>query len=91
LLLIKRGGLLERGGRSTVLLEVSEALAERQLAGQLDKAQEIAALAATVTVEEIFAGVDIEGRTGFRVQGTEADEEYRRGLFPGTMLHKALL
>ena len=29
------------------------------MAGQLDKAKEIAALAATVTVEEIFAGVDI--------------------------------
>src|SRR5438105_7064890 len=52
----------------------SEALAEGQLAGQLDKAQEIAALAATVAVEEIFAGVDIERRAGFRVQGTESDE-----------------
>ena len=57
-----------------MLLEVSEALAEGQLAGQLDKAQEIAALAATVAVEEIFAGVDIERRAGFRVQGTESDE-----------------
>ena len=78
LLLIKSGGLLERGGgigwRSTVLLEVSEALTEGQLAGQLNKAQEIAALTTTVAVEEIFAGVDIEGGTGFRVQGTESDE-----------------
>jgi hypothetical protein len=78
LLLIKSGGLLKHGGRigwrSTVLLEVSEALVEGQLAGQLDKAQEIAALAATMAVEEIFAGVDIERRTGFRVQRTEADE-----------------
>src|SRR2546429_685137 len=69
---------LERGGgigwRSTVLLEVSEALTEGQLAGQLNKAQEIAALTTTVAVEEIFAGVDIEGGTGFRVQGTESDE-----------------
>src|SRR5205085_6519995 len=78
LLLIKSGGCVKHGGRigwrSTVLLEVSEALAEGQLAGQLDKAQEIAALAATVAVEEIFAGVDIERRAGFRVQGTESDE-----------------
>jgi len=78
LLLIKSGGLLKHGGRigwrSTVLLEVSEALAEGQLAGQLDKAQEITALAATMAVEEIFAGVDIERRPGFRVQRTEADE-----------------
>src|SRR6266550_7024263 len=59
---------------SLVLLEVSEALAERQLARQLDKAQQIGALAATVAVEEIFAGVDVERRAGFRVQGTEADE-----------------
>ena len=59
---------------SLVLLEVSEALAERQLARQLDKAQQIGALAATVAVEEIFAGVDIERRAGFRVQGTESDE-----------------
>ena len=57
-----------------MLLEVSEALAEGQMAGQLDKAQEIAALAAAVTVKEIFAGVDIKRRPGFRVQRTESDE-----------------
>ena len=78
LLLIESGGLLQHGGRvswrSTLLLEVSETLAEGQMAGQLDKANEIAALAATVTVEEIFAGVDIERRAGFRMQGTESDE-----------------
>jgi hypothetical protein len=69
--LIEGGGLLEHirrvGERSTLLLEVGEALAERQMTRQLDKAQEIAALAATVTVKEIFAGVDIEGRAGFLV------------------------
>src|SRR5947208_5954668 len=78
LLLIERRGLLQDGvrvgGSSTLLLEVSEALVEGQMAGQLDKAQEIAALAATVTVEEIFAGVDIERGLGFLVQRTEADE-----------------
>jgi hypothetical protein len=57
-----------------LLLEVGEALAEGQTAGQLDKANQIAALAAAVAVEEIFAGVDIERRLGFRVQGTESDE-----------------
>ena len=71
LLLIKSGGLLEHissvGGRSTLLLEASEALAEGQMAEQLDKAKEIAALATTVTVKEILAGVDIEGRSGFLV------------------------
>ena len=78
LLLIESGGLLEHGGRigwkSTLLFEVGETLAEGQMAGQLDKANEIAALAATVTVEEIFASVDIERRPGFRMQGTESDE-----------------
>jgi hypothetical protein len=43
-------------------------------ARQLDKTQQIAALTATVAVEEIFASVDIERRANFRVQGTEADE-----------------
>ena len=45
LLLIESGGLFEHGGRvgwrSALLLEVSEALAEGKMAGQLDKAQEI--------------------------------------------------
>src|SRR6266403_732031 len=44
------------------------------MAGQLNKANQIAALAATVTVKEILAGVDIERRSGFWVQGTESDE-----------------
>jgi len=78
LLLIERRGLLQDGvrvgGSSTLLLEVSEALAEGQMAGQLDKAQEIAALAATVTVEEIFAGVNVERGPGFHVQRTKSDE-----------------
>jgi len=69
LLLIEGSGLLEYisrvSGRSALLLEVSDTLAKRQMTGQLDKANEIAALAATVTVEEILAGIDIERRPGF--------------------------
>src|SRR2546425_12318108 len=76
--LIESGGLLQNGGRvggrSTLLLEVSEALAKGQMARQLDKAQKIAALTAAVTVEEMFARVDIERGPGFRVQRTESDE-----------------
>jgi hypothetical protein len=68
LLLIESGSLLEHssriGWRSTVLFEVNEALAERQLARQLDKAQQIAAPTTTVAVEKIFASIDIEGRGG---------------------------
>ena len=71
LLLIEGGSLLEHssriGWRSTMLFEISEALAERQLARQLDKAQEVAALTTTVAVEEIFANVEIEGGTGLWV------------------------
>ena len=57
-----------------MLLEVSETLAKGQMTGQLHKANEIATLAATVTVEEIFASVDIERRPGFRMQWTESNE-----------------
>lgn len=78
LLLIESGGSLEHGGRvgweSTLLLEVSETLTKGQMTRQLDKANEIATLAATVTVEEIFASVDIERRPGFRMQRTESNE-----------------
>ncbi len=78
LLLIERGCLLEDGhrvnGESALLVEVSEAFAEGQMTGPLDKAKEIAALSATVTVKEILAGVDIERRSGFWMQGTESDE-----------------
>ena len=44
------------------------------MAGQLDKANQIAALAAAVAVEDIFARVDIERGPGFLVQRTESDE-----------------
>ena len=74
MLLLKSNGFFKHGGRISwrciVLLEVSEALAKGQLAGQLDKAQEIAALAATMAVEEILVGVDIEGRPTLWVQWT---------------------
>src|SRR5258708_31843013 len=78
LLLIESGGLLQHGGRvsckSALLLEVGETLAEGKMTGQLDKAKEVAALSATVTVKEILASVDIERRAGFRMKGTESEE-----------------
>ena len=74
LLLIESGGLLQHGGRvsckRTLLLEVSETLAEGQMTGQLDKAKEIAALTATVTVKEIWKMLAMRNSRGFR-KGTQ--------------------
>jgi hypothetical protein len=51
--------------------------------GQLDKANQIAALATSVTVEEIFAGVDIERRPGFRMLGAPYLHAFRFPRGPG--------
>ena len=79
LLSIESGRLLEDSGdrvvgRSGLSLQVGEALAEGQVAGQLDKANQVAALAAAVAVEEIFAGIDVERRPRFGVQRTKPDK-----------------
>jgi hypothetical protein len=44
------------------------------MAGQLDEANQIAALAATVAIEDILARVHIERGPGLLVQRTESDE-----------------
>ena len=59
---------------SNLLLEKGETLAEGEMLGQFDKTNQVAALATAVTVEQILAGVDIEGRTRVAVQGTEPNE-----------------
>ena len=79
LLAIESGRLLKDSGDRVVgisglLLQVGEALAEGQVAGQLDKSNQVATPAAAVAVEEIFAGIDVERRPGFGVQGTEPDK-----------------
>src|SRR5580704_1437594 len=53
---------------------MSEALSKGQMAKQLDKADQIAALGAAVAVEDILAGVHIERGAGLLVQRTEPDE-----------------
>src|ERR1700721_1068868 len=60
--------------KNTLLLEIGQAFAEGQMTRQLDKANEIPALTAAMTVEKIFAGVDIERRPSFLVQRAESDE-----------------
>ena len=70
LLLIEDSGLLPRvgsAGRNSLLLEISQALRKGEMQGQLDKANQIAALSTAVAVEEIFPGIDIERRPAFRV------------------------
>ena len=78
LLLIKSSGRLKHSSRvdcrRALLLKIGKALAEGEMTGQLDKANQIATLAAAVAVEEIFVDVDIERRPSFRVQRTESYE-----------------
>ena len=62
-------------GKSTLpVLEVAQGFQEGQMAGQLDKANEVPAQAAAMTIEKIFAGVDIERRPSFLVQGAQSDK-----------------
>src|ERR1700676_1911827 len=74
---IKSGSLFQhRGGidcGTGLRIEAGKALAERQMPGQLDKANQIATLATAVAVENILARVDIERRPGLLVQRTESD------------------
>jgi hypothetical protein len=66
--LIEGGRLLQQpgnGGRCEFLLEKRHRLAERQIEEELDKADQVAAAAAAVAVEQILSGVDVEGRTSF--------------------------
>jgi hypothetical protein len=68
--LVKGGGLFQHVGidrRRELLLEIGDALAEGQIPGQLDQADQVAATAATVAVEQILVGIDVERRAGFRV------------------------
>jgi hypothetical protein len=44
-------------------LEKRHRLAERQIEEELDKADQVAAAAAAVAVEQILSGIDVEGRT----------------------------
>jgi len=60
--------------RTGLQIEAGEALAEGQMAGQLNKANQVSALPAAVAVENIFARVDIERGPGLLVQRTESDE-----------------
>src|SRR5215831_9186631 len=64
--LVKGGCLLQQlGNRSgqQFLFEKRHRLAERQIEEELDEADQVAAAAAAVAVEQVFAGIDVERRT----------------------------
>ena len=77
LLLIEGGRLLAQRGRislcTSLWIQAGEALRERHAAGKLEEAKQIAALAASVAVEDILVRVDIERGPGFLMQRTEAN------------------
>ena len=68
--LVERGGLLQHirlDRRCDLLLEIGDALAKRETLREFDKADQVAAAAAAVTVEEILTGIDIERGLAFRM------------------------
>ena len=68
--LIKGGRLLQQSGSGSgrqFLFQMRHALAERQIEEELDKADQVAATAAAVAIEQIFGGIDVEGGTGLLV------------------------
>ena len=68
--LIKSGRLLQQQGNGNgceFLFEMSHGLAERQIEEELNEADQVAAAAAAVAVEQILGGVDVEGRASFLV------------------------
>jgi hypothetical protein len=63
--LVKGGCLLQQLGNGSgrqFLLEKRHRLAERQVEEELDEANQVAAAAAAVAVEQVFAGIDVERR-----------------------------
>ena len=71
--LIKRGGLAPTTGKrepaASSLFKMCHTLAERQVEEKLDKTDQVAASATPVAIEQVLAGIDVEGRTAFLVQG----------------------
>jgi hypothetical protein len=55
------------GGRRQFLQEIFDSLPERQVERKLDEADQIAAATASMAVEHIFAGIDIERSVAFPV------------------------
>jgi len=79
LTLVKGGGLLQQFDRgisdlAQFPLQVIYAFAKRQTQRKLNAANEISSAPAAVAIEQILAGIDIEGWLGLPVKRAEADE-----------------
>src|SRR5215468_11370391 len=75
--LIEGGGLLEELGNGSgceFLLEQRHRLVERQIEGELDEADHVAAAATAVAVEQVFTGIDVERRAALLMQRAQTDE-----------------
>ena len=48
-----------------LLLQMSHCSREGEMKGKLDEANQVATLAAAVTIEDIFGGIDVEGGVRF--------------------------
>ena len=74
---VKGSGSLEQlglGGDNHVLLQVGDGFAEGEMLGKLHKANQVPAALTAVAVEQILTGIDIERRTGVRVQRAQSHE-----------------
>ena len=73
--LIESRGVLEQScSRSELFAEIKNTLAKGEMAAQLDEANQVTALSAAMTVEQVLMRVDVEGGMGFLMQWTEADK-----------------
>src|ERR1017187_4464234 len=78
--LVESNRLLQQLGtrsRRQFLLQVRDTLAEWQAQEKLDETDQIAAAPTSVTVEQILAGIDIEGRAAFRSEERRVGKECR--------------
>src|SRR3989442_6185488 len=74
---VESGRLIQQpsgGGSGHQLLQSCDALPEGEMQRKLDKANQVASAPAAVAVKQILAGVDVERRARFLVQGTQSHE-----------------
>jgi hypothetical protein len=67
---IEGGRMLQQlasGRRHQLLFEMGDSLAKWQIEEQLDKANQVTAPATPVAIEQILAGIDVEGRASLRM------------------------